>query len=235
MKKLMTSLTILAALCVSGHSQTATVDNSLLSFYMSDGSTLLKPNTEYYLGTFGTLTSSQINGLFGADTASNYSALFNNFSVLGSVRNTEAGAFGFGFMEVASPENGFLAFNGNKSPLFFNNKPMQVVVLGSVNGQNSPGNLLEIGVYQAYDFFANTAVNFVSDDAFDINSFAFMTKDSLTGEVKVGANAILGSGGTATGTSFALSALSVPEPSSASLLFIGTAGLLALRRFRKSV
>jgi len=234
MKKLMTSLTILAALCASGYSQTATVDNSLLSFYMSDGSTLLKPNTEYYLGTFGGLTSSQINGLFGADTASNYSALFSNFSVLGSVRNTEAGAFGFGFMPEASPENGFLKFNGNRSADFFNNKAMQVVVLGSVNGQNAPGNLLEIGVYEAYDFVAATAVNFVTDDAFDINSLAFMTQASSTGDVKIGANAILGSGG-ATGTSYSLSSLSVPEPSSASLLFIGTAGLLALRRFRKSV
>ena len=234
MKKMITSLAILAALCASGHSQSATVDNSLLNFYMSDGSTLLKPNTEYYLGTFGNLTSSQINGLFGADTASNYSALFSNFSVLGSVRNTAAGAFGFGFMPEASPENGFLAFNGNKSPLFFNNKAMQVVVLGSVNGQNSPGNLLEIGVYQAFDFVAGTAVNFVTDDDFDINSFAFMTQARSTGEVKIGANAILGSGGT-TGTSFSLSTLSVPEPSSASLMLIGTAGLLALRRFRKSV
>ena len=234
MKKIMTSLTILAALCASGYSQTATVDNSLLNFYMSDGSTLLKPNTEYYLGTFGNLTSSQINGLFGADTASNYSALFSNFSVLGSVRNTEAGAFGFGFMPEASPENGFLAFNGNRTADFFNNKAMQVVVLGSVNGQNSPGNLLEMGVYQAFDFVAGTAVNFVTDDPFDINSFAFMTQASSTGDVKIGANAILGSGGT-TGTSYSLSTLSVPEPSSASLMLIGTAGLLALRRFRKSV
>ena len=234
MKKIMTSLTILAALCASGYSQTATVDNSLLNFYMSDGSTILKPNTEYYLGTFGGLTSSQINGLFGADTASNYNALFSNFSVLGSVRNTEAGAFGFGFMPEASPENGFLGFNGNRSAAFFNNKAMQVVVLGSVNGQNSPGNLLEIGVYEAYDFVAASTVNFVTDDAFDINTFSFMTGPASTGDVKVGANAILGSGGT-TGTSYSLSTLAVPEPSSASLMIIGTAGLLALRRFRKSV
>jgi hypothetical protein len=234
MKKLMTSLTILAALCASGYSQTATVDNSLLSFYMSDGSTVLKSNTEYYLGTFGGLTSSQVNGLFGADTASNYSALFSNFSVLGSVRNTEAGAFGFGFMPEASPENGFLAFNGNQSASFFNNKAMQVVVIGPVNGQYTSGNRAEIGVYEAYDFVAGTAVNFVTNDAFDINSFAFMTQASSTGDVKIGANAILGSGGL-TGTSYSLSSVQVPEPSSASLLFIGTAGLLALRRFRKSV
>jgi hypothetical protein len=201
---------------------------------MSDGSTLLKPNTEYYLGTFGGLTSSQINGLFSDDTASNYNALFSNFSILGAVRNTEAGAFGFGFMPEASPEYGFLAFNGNKSAAFFNNKAMQVVVLGSVNGQNAPGNVLEIGVYQAYDFLAATAVNFVTNDAFDINSFAFMTQASSTGDVKIGAHAILGAGGT-TGTSYSLSSLAVPEPSSASLLFIGTAGLLALRRFRKTV
>ena len=234
MKKIMTSLTILAALCASGYSQTATVDNSLLNFYMSDGSTLLKPNTEYYLGTFGNLTRSQISGLFGADTASNYNALFSNFSILGSVRNTDAGAFGFGFMPEASPENGFGAFNGNRTLDFFNNKAMQVVVLGSVNGQNAPGNLLEIGVYEAYDFVAATTVNFVTDDAFDINTFSFMTGPASTGDVKVGANAILGSGGT-TGTSYSLSTLAVPEPSSASLMIIGTAGLLALRRLRKSV
>ena len=231
MKTLVKTLSLLTILSASGFSQSFTVDNNQVNFYMGNGSTLLNANTEYYLGSFGSLDSTQINGLFGADSASNYNALFSNFSVIGSARNTDAGGFGFGFMPIADPGSGYLGYNGNKAPGLLNGRPMQVVVLGSVNGLNSPGNLLQLGIYEAYNFTAATAINFQTADAFDVNNFTFMTEDQST----VGAKAIVGSGGPAGQSTFSLSTLTVPEPSSASLMLLGAAGLMVLRRLKKSV
>jgi len=235
MKTLVKTLSLLTIFSASGFSQSFTVDNNRVGFYMGNGTTLLNANTEYYLGSFGSLDSTQINGLFGADSASNYNALFSNFSVIGSARNPDAGGFGFGFMPIADPENGYLGYNGNKAPSLLNGRPMQVVVLGSVNGLNSPGNLLQIGIYEAYNFAAATAINFQTADAFDVNNFTFMTEDQST----AGARAIVGTGGLSTGpaagSTFSLSTLTVPEPSSASLMLLGAAGLMVLRRLKKSV
>jgi hypothetical protein len=231
MKTLVKTLSLLTILSASGFSQSFTVDNNQVNFYMGNGSTLLNANTEYYLGSFGSLDSAQINGLFGADSASNYNALFSNFSVIGSVRNPDAGGFGFGFMPIADPDSGYLGYNGNKAPGLLNGRPMQVVVLGSVNGLNSPGNLLQIGIYEAYNFTAATAVNFETADPFDVNNFTFST----VAQGSTGANAIVGSGGPAGQTTFSLSTLTVPEPSSASLMLLGAAGLMVLRRLKKSV
>ena len=231
MKTLVKTIALLTVLSAYAFSQSFTVDNNQTNFYMGDGTTLLKANTEYYLGSFGSLTSTQINALFGADSAVNYSNLFSNFSVIGSARNTSAGGFGFGFMPIADPENGYLGYNGNKAPGLLDGRPMQVVVLGSVNGLNSPGNLLQIGIYEAYNFTAATAVNFETADPFDVNNFTFST----VAQGATGANAIVGSGGPAGQTTFSLSTLTVPEPSSASLMLLGAAGLMVLRRLKKSV
>ena len=231
MKTLVKTLSLLTILSASGFSQSFTVDNNQVNFYMGNGSTLLNANTEYYLGSFGSLDSTQINGLFGADSASNYNALFSNFSVIGSARNTDAGGFGFGFMPIADPDSGYLGYNGNKAPALLNGRPMQVVVLGSVNGLNSPGNLLQLGIYEAYNFTAATAINFQTADAFDVNNFTFST----VAQGAAGAQAIVGSGGPVGQTTFSLSTLTVPEPSSASLMLLGAAGLMVLRRLKKTV
>ena len=231
MKTLVKTIALLTVLSASAFSQSFTVDNNQTNFYMGNDETLLKANTEYYLGSFGSLNSTQINALFGADSAVNYSNLFSNFSVIGSARNTSAGGFGFGFMPIADPENGYLGYNGNKAPGLLDGRPMQVVVLGSVNGLNSPGNLLQIGIYEAYNFTAATAVNFETADPFDVNNFTFST----VAQGATGANAIVGSGGPAGQTTFSLSTLTVPEPSSASLMLLGAAGLMVLRRLKKSV
>lgn len=224
---------LVAVFCHTSAAQTANVNNNVESFYMGNGSTLLNSNAEYYLGTFGALSDSDIAALFGADSSANYSALFTNFSVLGSIRNPDSGGVGFSFAPSANEFS--VAFNGNRQPSFFDGKAMQVVVLGPVNGQNSPGNLLEIGIYNAYNFDINSRVNFATADAFDINDFAFAGRDTVANDtVKVGARAVLGTGGDA-GTSFALSTTTVPEPSSATLMVLGVAGLLATRRFRKNI
>jgi len=233
MKSTILSLATIALFTVTGFSQTANVNNNIESVYMSNGSTLLNSNSEYYLGTFGGLSDSAIQGLFSADSAANYNALFSNFSILGSIRNPDAGGFGFSFAPEANEIS--VPFNGNEAPSFFDGKSMQVVILGSVNGQNSAGNLLQVGIYKAWDFDNSLAINFETADAFDVNNFAFAGVDTMASDqFKIGAKAILGTGGDA-GTSFTLSTTTVPEPSSSALLLIGSTALLALRRLKKNV
>jgi hypothetical protein len=207
------------------------------SFYMGNGSTLLGPNTEFYIGTFNGQTTSQIKGLIGSDNTTNYNNIFNNFSILGSYR-TQVSEFGISFgPEAGETETGsVIGFNGTQPASFFNNKAMQVVVLSPLDGQYRSGNLMQIGIYEAYDFGAVAAVNFITDDMSDVNSFAFATSDLVAGDpAQIGANAIVGTGGPAGTSSFSLSTFAVPEPSSASLLMLGATAWVALRRLRKNV
>jgi len=233
------AIALLGLISLSGSLQAQTVNliNNIQSFYMGNGSTLLTPNSEFYIGTFDGKTTSQIQGLIGSNSADNYSNIFSNFSILASYR-TQTSDFGVVFgPESGDTETGtVIGFNGNQPVSFFNNKAMQVVVLSPVDGQNTPGNLLQIGIYGAYDFAALAAVNFLTADVSDVNSFAFATSDLVAGDpAQIGATAIVGSGGPAGTSSFSLSTLSVPEPSSASLLLLGATAMVALRRLRKNV
>jgi hypothetical protein len=95
---------------------------------------------------------------------------------------------------------------------------------------------MQIGIYGAYDFGAGAAVNFLTTDVSDVNSFAFGTSDLVAGDpAQIGANAIVGNGGPTGTSSFSLSTATVPEPSSASLLILGATAWVALRRLRKNV
>lgn len=238
--KLTTAL--LGLIALSGHLQAQTVNfiNNNLPFYMSDGTSLLKQNSEAYIGNFNGLSNTQIAALFssGNTTKQNYENLFSSFNVLSSLRTADSsGQFAAVFGPQAGDEETpyLFAFNGNQPVSFFNNKAMQVVVLGSLDGQYRSGNLLEIGVYEAYDFGVAAAVTFLTADPTDVNSFSFDTQDLVAGaSAAIGARAIVGSGGPTGSSSFALSALSVPEPSSISLLLAGASALVALRRFRKT-
>jgi len=239
MKNKITIAIALLGISLAGSLQAQTVNliNNLQPFYMGNGTTLLKPNTEIYIGTFGSKTTTEIQGLLGSDQSQNYNNLFSNFSILGSYR-AQSSEFGVVFgTESGETETGsVIGFNGNQVASFFNNKPMQVLVLSPLNGENSPGNLLEIGVYGAYDFGANAAINFMTADITDVNSFAFATADLVAGDpAQIGATAIVGNGGPTGTSSFSLSTSSVPEPSSASLLLLGASALVALRRLRKNV
>ena len=233
------ALALLGLISLSGNLQAQTV-NLLIntqSFYMGNRSTLLTPNSEFYIGTFDGKSTSQIQGLIGSNSADNYNNIFSNFSILASYR-TQTSDFGVVFgPESGDTETGsVIGFNGNKEVSFFNNKAMQVVVLSPVDGQNTPGNLLQIGIYGAYDFAALAAVNFLTADVSDVNSFAFGTSDLVAGDpAQIGANAIVGNGGPAGTSSFSLSTATVPEPSSASLLILGATAWVALRRLRKNV
>jgi len=233
------ALALLGLISLSGNLQAQTVNliNNMQSFYMGNGTTLLGPNTEFYIGTFDGQTTSQIQGLIGSDNTTNYNNIFNNFSVLASYRS-QVSDFGV----VFGPESGetdtgsVFGFNGNQPVSFFNNKAMQVVVLSPLDGQYRSGNLMQIGIYGAYDFGAAAAVNFLTADVSDVNSFAFGTSDLVAGDpAQIGAKAIVGNGGPAGTSSFSLSTATVPEPSSASLLILGATAWVALRRLRKNV
>jgi hypothetical protein len=233
------ALALLGLISLSGNLQAQTVNliNNMQSFYMGNGTTLLGPNTEFYIGTFDGQTTSQIQGLIGSDNTTNYNNIFNNFSVLASYRS-QVSDFGV----VFGPESGetdtgsVLGFNGTQPASFFNNKAMQVVVLSPLDGQYRSGNLMQIGIYGAYDFGAAAAVNFLTADVSDVNSFAFATSDLVAADpAQIGAKAIVGTGGPAGTSSFSLSTFAVPEPSSASLLMLGATAWVALRRLRKNV
>lgn len=233
------ALALLGLISLSGNLQAQTVNliNNMQSFYMGNGSTLLGPNTEFYIGTFDGQTTSQIQGLIGSDNTTNYNNIFNNFSVLASYRS-QVSDFGVVFgPESGETETGSVfGFNGNQPASFFNNKAMQVVVLSPLDGQYRSGNLMQIGIYGAYDFGAAAAVNFITSDVSDVNSFAFATSDLVAGDpAQIGAKAIVGTGGPAGTSSFSLSTATVPEPSSASLLLLGASALVAFRRLRKNV
>ena len=233
------ALALFGLVALSGNLQAQTVNliNNMQSFYMGNGTTLLGPNTEFYIGTFNGQTTSQIQGLIGSDNTTNYNNIFNNFSILASYRS-QVSDFGV----VFGPESGetdtgsVLGFNGTQPASFFNNKAMQVVVLSPLDGQYRSGNLMQIGIYEAYDFGALAAVNFLTADVSDVNSFAFATSDLVAGDpAQIGANAIVGNGGPTGTSSFNLSTATVPEPSSASLLILGATAWVALRRLRKNV
>jgi hypothetical protein len=233
------ALALLGLISLSGNLQAQTVNliNNMQSFYMGNGTTLLGTNTEFYIGTFDGQTTSQIQGLIGSNNTTNYNNIFNNFSVLASYRS-QVSDFGVVFgPESGETETGSVfGFNGNQPVSFFNNKAMQVVVLSPLDGQYRSGNLMQIGIYEAYDFGAAAAVNFLTADVSDVNSFAFATSDLVAGDpAQIGANAIVGNGGPAGTSSFSLSTATVPEPSSASLLLLGASALVALRRLRKNV
>ena len=233
------ALALFGLISLSGNLQAQTVNliNNMQSFYMGNGTTLLTPNSEFYIGTFSGQTTSQIQGLIGSDSAQNYNNIFSNFSILSSYR-TQSSEFGVVFgPESGDTETGsVLGFNGTQPASFFNNKAMQVVVLSPFDGQNSPGNLMQIGIYEAFDFGAAAAVNFMTADVTDVNSFAFATSDLVAGDpAAIGATAIVGNGGPTGTSSFSLSTFAVPEPSSASLLMLGATAWVALRRLRKNV
>lgn len=235
------AIALLGLISLSGSlkAQTVNLINNNQSFYMGDGTTLLGPNTEFFIGTFDGKTTSQIASLItvGNNNTQNYNNIFNNFSILGSYR-TQVSEFGvvFGPISGETEMGPVYGFNGTQPASFFNNKAMQVVVLSPLDGQYRSGNLMEIGIYEAYDFGAAAAVNFLTAEDSDVNSFSFATYNFVESDpAKIGANAIVGTGGPAGTTSFSLSTFAVPEPSSASLLMLGATAWVALRRLRKNV
>ena len=233
-----------ALLAWTGAAQAQTVNliNNLgagdTSAVLRSGGSLLSANTRYLLGTFGSMSHASIQGLFGGDANANLSAINANFSILADLSDSDGGAFARIITNEASEEFDLAGFSfvGNEAAIAatFHNKPIQVVVLSPLADLGNPAS--EIGVFSAWDYTgggAGSAVTWLAADLSDVNNFAFQTSGALASyEIQIGALAIVG---TSSGDSFYLSsATAIPEPASGSLVLLGAAGVLALRRLRKS-
>ena len=105
------------------------------------------------------------------------------------------------------------------------------------------GGIYEIGIFAAYDFSYDPITGFSPstqiqfDNGFPYLNFFTLTQSFDPGDAGFsGAAPVAGFGGVS-GGSFSISSVTstvVPEPSSASLMLLGAAGILALRRLRKS-
>lgn len=212
----------------SAQAQTVNLINNLGA---SDGSTIfgssgsgLSNGTKYLLGTFGARSHADISALFGASASGNQNAIYSNFSILASLTDADGGGFAQAISNQADGDVAGFSFTGNIAATF-NAKPMQLIVID--------GTSHEFGIFSAWDYNDNSAVSYLAGDIADVNNFALMTSGALAGyDIQIGAQAIYG---TSAGNEFRLSsATAIPEPASGSLFLIGAAGVLALRRLRKS-
>lgn len=189
----------------------------------SDGS-LLDVGTYATVGHFGTRDASQVSALFaGAVSAADVGTVLSNhyFAIHAPVQTTGPG---------------LLSYNEEVEDNLGTNRNMYAVLARPVGG------IYEIGIFAAYDFtFDGSSFSPASQIQFD-NGFPFLNFFTLTQSFDPadggfsGAAPIVGFG-SVSGGSFGLSSVTstvVPEPSSASLMLLGAAGILALRRLRKN-
>ena len=185
------------------------------------------------VGSFGNRTATDVVALFtGATTASQVGAVLTSYytSLLTPVA-VNSSTFSIYNSDGYAPDN----------LLSFNNTPLYSVVAKQLGAD-----LFEIGIYGAYDFTrSGTAGSYVYTRGSQIN-FANLSSELGVDTIRfrqavpaaggAGADALTGFG-TASSTGFQLSSVTstvVPEPSSASLMLLGAAGVLALRRLRKN-
>jgi len=194
------------------------------SIYNSDGS-LLDVGTSAYVGHFGTRNADQVAALFsGASSAGQVGSVLGSYftSIHSPVQSTAAG---------------LLNYNVEVADSLGNNRYMYAVLARPV------GELFELGIFAAYDFTYDEASGLfdkASQISFD-NSWPYLNFFTLTQSFDPsdagfsGAAPVEGLGSVTGGGYFALSGVTttaVPEPSSASLMLVGTVALFALRRLR---
>ena len=190
----------------------------------SDGS-LLDVGTYVTVGHFGTRSASQVAALFsGATTASQVGSVLSDyyFAIHAPVRSTAAG---------------LLSYNEEVADNLGSNRNIYAVLARPLGG------IYEIGIFAAYDFSYDPSTGFSPstqiqfDNGFPYLNFFTLTQSFDPGDAGFsGAAPVAGFGGVS-GGSFSISSVTstvVPEPSSASLMLLGAAGVLALRRLRKS-
>ena len=189
----------------------------------SDG-TLLDIGTYATVGHFGNRSASQVAALFsGATTASEVGTILSNnyFAIHAPVQSTAAG---------------LLSYNEEVADNLGSNRNIYAILARPTGG------IYEIGIFAAYDFTYGggefspaTQIQFDNDFPY-LNFFTLTQSFSLDDAGFSGAAPVAGFG-SVNGGSFSLSSVTstvVPEPTSASLLLLGAAGVLALRRLRKS-
>ena len=187
----------------------------------SDGS-LLDVGTSAFVGHFGSRNAADVAALFsGASTAGQVGSVLGSYftSIHSPVLSTTAGLLSYG-VEVADSLG--------------NNRYMYAVLARPV------GELFELGIFAAYDFtYDGTAFNKATQITFD-NGWPYLNFFTLTQSFNPddagfsGAAPVEGFGSVA-GGHFVLSSVTttaIPEPSSASLMLVGTVALFALRRLR---
>ena len=190
--------------------------------YNSDWS-LLDVGTSAYVGHFGTRNADQV------------AALFSEASTPGQVGSLLGSYFTSIHSPVQSTAAGLLNYNVEVADSLGNNRYMYAVLARPV------GEVFELGIFAAYDFTYDEAEGFnkstqisFDNDWPNLNFFT-LTQSFNPDDAGFSGAAPVGDFGYVSGGNFALSELtttSVPEPSSASLMLIGTVALFALRRMR---
>ncbi|NBS54703.1 PEP-CTERM sorting domain-containing protein [bacterium] len=226
----------LALLLALPGAQAQTIEAVASPFYNApfrDSSGSLLNGAYVSVGSFGNRTASDVVSLFsGATTASAVGAVLTaNYTSLLTPVAVNSSTFSIYNSDGYAPDN----------LLDFNNTPLYSVVAKQLGAD-----LFEIGIFAAYDFTrSGSAGSYVYNRGSQIN-FANLNNELGVDTIRfrqavpaaggAGADALAGFGG-ASSTGFQLSSVTstvVPEPSSASLMLLGSAGILALRRLRKN-
>ena len=216
--------------------QAQTIEAVASPFYNApfrDSSGSLLSGAYVTVGSFGNRTATDVVALFtGATTASQVGAVLTaNYTSLLTPVAVNSSTFSISNADGYAPDN----------LLDFDNTPLYSVVAKQLGAD-----LFEIGIYGAYNFTrSGTTGSYVYTRGSQIN-FANLSSELGVDTIRfrqavpaaggAGADALSGFG-TASATGFQLSSVTstvVPEPSSASLMLLGAAGILALRRLRKN-
>ena len=227
----------LALWLVLPSAQAQTIEAIASPFYNApfrDSSGSLLSGAYVTVGSFGNRNAADVVSLFsGATTASAVGAVLTaNYTSLLTPVAVNASTFSISNSDGYEPDN----------LLDFNNTPLYSVVAKQLGAD-----LFEIGIFGAYNFTRSgtagsyiytrgSQVDFASlaDGGLGVDTIRF--RQAVPAAGGAGADALSGFG-TASATGFALSSVTstvVPEPSSASLMLLGAAGVLALRRLRKN-
>jgi hypothetical protein len=209
------------------------ISSPLYNAPFRDSSGSLLSGAYVTVGSFGDRTAEQVVNLFSAaTTASQRGAVLTSYytSLLTPVA---VNASNFSIIN----DDGFAPDNLST----FNNTPIYSVVAKQLGAD-----LFEIGIFGAYNFTRSgspgyysytrgSQINFTSlNDELGLEAIRF--RQAVPSAGGGGADALFGFG-TASPSGFSLGNVTstvVPEPSSASLMLLGAAGVLALRRLRKN-
>lgn len=189
--------------------------------YNSDWS-LLDVGTSAYVGHFGTRNADEVAALFsGASTAGQVGSVLGSYftSIHSPVQSTAAG---------------LLNYNVEVADSLGNNRYMYAVLARPV------GEVFQLGIFAAYDFtydgeVFNKATQISFDNSWPYVNFFTLTQSFNPDDAGFSGAAPVGDFGYVSGGNFALSEVTtagIPEPSSASLMLVGTVALFALRRLR---
>jgi hypothetical protein len=203
----------------------------------SGNSNLLSTGTYFSVGSFGNRTSAQVATLLGGatDSASFGSLLRANYTAAFLNVTTVAGS--------ASGDNTFNYFapgTGFSGPGIIDNFTSNDYIY-AVFAQATGGGDYRMGIFAAVNYNSSGVAG--SQIRFDLSELGFNLMNLTTdyaGSTSGGPGAAAVGGGSLGGRSsngFYLGTATstvVPEPSSASLVLLGAAGMLALRRLRKN-